>query len=311
METKLVKLRFKSPVHFGAGRLSDSQIACDAATLFSALYIEALRIGVEEELLSATESEDLLLSDVFPFVGDTLYIPKPMVQFNVVSATRPLDKDEGSRARKAAKKLSFIPARELSTYLRGTLDPVATLDQFHVGCAGVQTKVNLLRDETVDAMPYVVGGFSFLPEAGLYFIVRGSFDLAPLLDLLSFSGLGGKRTAGYGRFSYEICEGSAFPPLAEMDSYHPTRSMLLSTSTPTNGELSSRLLDGARYRLVRKGGFEQSAAHGNTPQRKRDLYEFVAGSVFSHTFRGDVFDVNDTDGAHPVYRYARAMWLEV
>lgn len=311
METKLVKLRFTSPVHFGAGRLSDGHITCDAATLFSALYIEALRIGVEKDLLTAARSGNLLLSDSFPFAGDVLYIPKPMVQLDAALSARHLDKDEGSRARKAAKKLDFIPVCELDAYLRGTFDPVEALEQFRIGSAGVQTKVNLLRDESVDAMPYFVGGFSFRPGAGLYFIVQGSFDLASLLDLLSFAGLGGKRTTGYGRFSYEIYGGSTFPLLTGVESHQAAQSMLLSTATPTNNELSDQLLEGARYRLVRKGGFVQSGTYGATPQKKRDLYEFAAGSVFTHTFLGDVFDVNDTDGAHPVYRYARAMWLEV
>jgi CRISPR-associated protein Csm4 len=55
----------------------------------------------------------------------------------------------------------------------------------------------------------------------------------------------------------------------------------------------------------------QSATHSANPQKKRDLFLFAAGSTFSRPFDGTVFDVNATPGAHPVYRYARALWMEV
>ena len=45
-------------------------------------------------------------------------------------------------------------------------------------------------------------------------------------------------------------------------------------------------------------------------QKKKDLYVFRAGSCFVHPFAGDIYDVSD-GGSHPVYRYARAMFLGV
>ena len=53
-----------------------------------------------------------------------------------------------------------------------------------------------------DAKPYHVGGFHYREGAGLYFIAKGGYDIAPLLESLRYSGLGGKRSAGYGRFEY-------------------------------------------------------------------------------------------------------------
>ena len=87
--------------------------------------------------------------------------------------------------------------------------------------------------------------------------------------------------------------------------------MLLSSALPREDELTDALLEGARYHLVRKGGFVQSASHAPTPRKKRSLCLFSSGSVFEGCFEGDVLDVNATLGAHPVYRYARAMWMEV
>ena len=87
--------------------------------------------------------------------------------------------------------------------------------------------------------------------------------------------------------------------------------MLLTSALPREDELTDALLEGAKYHLVRKGGFVQSASHASTPRKKRSMWLFAPGSVFERRFEGDVFDVNATPGAHPVYRYARAMWMEV
>lgn len=308
MNMRMVKLRFLGPVHFGRGRLSDSHLACDAATLFSALYIEALKLGVQDALLEAARTGELLLSDAFPYAGNTLYLPKPMVQINPAVAVSQNPDDENSRARKAAKKLDYIPTDELDAFLNGSFDPIKALAEFHVGVSGVQTKVNLQREDTPEALPYHVGGFLFAPGAGLYFLTEGSFDIAPILDQLAFAGLGGKRTSGYGRFEYEISDYRLATGLIPDSN---GRHMLLATAAPTTGELSDSLLQDARYRLVKRGGFVQSVTHSDTTQKKQELYAFAAGSVFSREFMGDVFDVNATTDAHPVYRYARAMWLEV
>ena len=60
MGERIVKLSFLGPVHFGEGRLSGSGYTFDAATLFSALYLEALRLGCAHELLAAAQCGDLL-----------------------------------------------------------------------------------------------------------------------------------------------------------------------------------------------------------------------------------------------------------
>lgn len=310
MDTTIVKLSFVGPVHFGAGRLTDSAYICDAATLFSAMYIEALHMGMADELLAAARLGDLGLSDAFPYVGDTFYLPKPMVASGTFEQKPPTGAGD-SRERKANKKLGYIPAARYADYMAGKFDAVAELERFKPGVASLQAKVNLERLDGPDAEPYFVGGFSYAPNAGLYFLVRGSFDLAPILEQLIYSGIGGKRSSGYGRFTYTLMPAAQLGCALSDGSAAAGTSVLLSTATPTQDELDDGLLRGARYRLVRKGGFVQSVSHSDTPQKKRDLYLFAAGSTFAKRFDGDVFDVNATPGAHPVYRYARAFWMGV
>lgn len=312
MDGKLVKLRFLGPVHFGQGRLTDGACTCDAATLFSALFIEALQLGQQDALLEAAQMGELALSDGFPFRADTLYLPKPLVEL-AMPRTAP-EQSPDSREKKANKKLDYISAASYGAYLGGSFDALHEYERLAqgggFGSAYVQTKVNLTHADDPNANPYQVGGFRFAPNAGIYFLVRGGYNIESLLDQLQYSGLGGKRTSGYGRFSYVVESAS---PFSNQLAISPAggRHMLLSSAAPREEELTEGLLSGARYKLLRKGGFVQSTSHAITAQKKRDLYVFGPGSVFSRTFEGAVFDVNSAPGAHPVYRYARAMWLEV
>lgn len=305
---KAVKLSFSAPVHFGTGRLSSAAYTCDAATLFSALYLEALNLGMEEDLLAAAQSGELALSDEFPYSGETLYLPKPMVRLE------PADESESrsdSRMKKASKKLKYVSRDKYRSFLSGDFDALEELEHFNsIGSSALRTRVNLTRESKNDAEPYHVGGFSFARDAGMYFLVQGGFDLRPLLDSLQFAGLGGKRSSGYGRFSYEIADGGFLEGLTAGGSNDKVF-VLLSCAVPTREELTDELLAGARYALVRKSGFIQSVTHHASPQKKRDLYLFSSGSVFLRPFYGDIFDVNATPGSHPVYRYARALWAEV
>lgn len=310
MSSKVVKIEFKAPVHFGRTRLSDGAISCDAATLFSALYIEAKKMGIADDLLAAAERGSLLVSNAFPYVGSTYYAPKPIVSRDAMGLDESLASNEDSRARKASKKLEYLPVGELHSYFNGTLDPLKVIDGFRLGVAHLSTKVNLTREHSDYAEPYHVGAYTFYPGSGLYFLVDGDYDIEPVLEQLQYSGLGGKRSAGYGRFEYAILPDNPFDGLVAHSAKQPLY-LLLSTALPTKQELTEGLLDGARYRIVRRGGFVQSVKHSITPQKKRDVYAFAAGSTFARPFQGEILDVNETQGAHSVYRYARAMWAEV
>ena len=313
MSIRTIKLSFLAPVHFGNGRLSDNSINCDAAMLFSALYIEALNDGCSKELYIAATEGNLTISDAFPFIDDVFYLPKPMTPLETIPGGKAVRTNKNdSLVKKAFKKLSFVPASYYNTYFAGDLDPFSILDGLNLGEAAVQTKVNLTNEEK-PAEPYHVGSFSFHENAGLYFLVDGTYEIEPLLKQLQYSGLGGERSSGYGRFFYSI---SDINPLEQVKTSGADPSglhgwVLLASAAPKINETTDTLLDGASYNLVRKSGFVQSQSHSSNPQKKRDFYTFAAGSFFNHKFDGAIYDVNTTPNAHPVYRYARAMWLEV
>lgn len=62
---KIIKLYFESPVHFGEKRLSESKITFSADTLFSALMIEAVGLGKEDEFYQLASNNLVKFSDAF------------------------------------------------------------------------------------------------------------------------------------------------------------------------------------------------------------------------------------------------------
>ena len=79
MDYKIYMLSFTTPVHFGTGVLSESSINFCADTLFSALYIEALKLELADQLYNMVEEGKLLFSDAFPYIGKQYFLPKPML----------------------------------------------------------------------------------------------------------------------------------------------------------------------------------------------------------------------------------------
>ena len=68
--------------------LNETANTFQADQLFSALYIEALKMQMEEEFLDAVRSGRLLFSDAFPYMGQQYFVPKPMVYVEPVEKRR-------------------------------------------------------------------------------------------------------------------------------------------------------------------------------------------------------------------------------
>ena len=300
----LVKLNFTSPVHFGSRRLSDGEMTIKADTLFSALYIEALQLSLDTKLLL----EDLVLTDTFPFDEKTYYLPKPLLMIH----SSKLENTDF----KQFKKLQYIPFDLYEDFIEGkiTSDQAKVLnDQFDIGSYHFTLKVTAVDDamaKDVVAEPFSIGTFSFRKGTGLYFVAKGTSEalkaLETILHSLQYSGLGGKRSTGYGRFSFEVFENDEFLTFLQR---RGSRNILLSTAMAKEEEMHS--LEGDhRFILQKRSGFIQSFTYSDRIMKKRDFYSFCSGSAFEKQFEGGIFDVSN-GGNHPVYRYAKAFWLEV
>lgn len=268
MNSRLFRFDFDR-THFGDHGLESSTISCPADTLYSALCVEALRMGGQQLLGELVACSTLRLTDLLPYVGPDYLVPKPL---------HSVRSDGSSMQKKLAKKIGFLPAAQLGSFLDGTADlKELAARQTKIGVHAVSAKA-AIHNGKKDADPYRVGYFRFELDAGLWLLATGSESELGLLTRLlkGISALGGERTSGFGAFNLTESEApAALTPTVDAASL-----MTLTTSLPTDDELEAALA-GATYRLVKRSGFVASSTYADMPLRKRDIYKFAAGSVFS------------------------------
>ena len=157
MQYSIYKLEFQTGVHFGTGMLNESAYTFQADQLFSALYIEALKMNCEKELFDCVKNGKLLFSDAFPYFGQQYMIPKPMLYVE--------PKVKGiSEQKKKYKKIQFIPVEQLEDFLDGTMDLDDEIFKGY-GTYMQQSMVNVRNNE--ETLPYRVGTFYFSEKYSL------------------------------------------------------------------------------------------------------------------------------------------------
>ncbi len=306
MKYQLYQFVFSSGVHFGNGSLDHTSYSFCADTLFSALCQEALKLGEEilETIVRYVEEGSLLLSDAFPFIEEEYFLPKPILHIDA-------GKDRGdSTVKKAYKKLKYIPVSSFHDYLHGNLLPEETDWLDNLG--DYQMKVSAAVRGEDETMPYRIETFQFQKGNGLY-IICGYVDekrkilLDELLEMLTLNGIGGRRSSGLGKFT---CRAVKMPPLLERWlSVDGSLYMTLSVSLPREDEME-KVLEGGNYLIQKRSGFVASDRYAPEWMRKKDAYVFSAGSCFRTKYKGQLMDVSSS-GAHPVYRYAKPVFLGI
>lgn len=306
MNYTIYRLDFFNGVRFGRGNLDSTEITFHADTLFSALYQEAIKLQMEREFLESAEKGTLVFSDGFPYKGKTYFIPKPMLQVRTDSRESKGD----SREKKMIKNMKFLPQESLPDFKNGKLRKEQMEALKDLGTFSMKVSVGIRGNE--EPQPYRVSAFYFKDGNGLYIILgyqeepqKEMFEV--LLDSLSYTGIGGKKSAGLGRFEY--MEERIPADFEKRLQKKGKENILLSTALPEETELAS-VLDGASYSLLKRSGFVDSERYAQQQMKKQDLYVFAAGSCFSRTFTGRVI-TEKNGGTHPIYRYAKALFLGV
>jgi CRISPR-associated protein Csm4 len=306
MNYVIYRYTFPSGVHFGEHSLVTSGETFLADTLFSALCQEAVKRGEDtlNQLVLLAKEGKIQISDAFPYVGDVYLLPKPVLYIEG-------NNEKGnSILKKKFKKLTYVPESALSDFVCGHFSFESVPDLGANIIHETRAQVNLRGEE--EAVPYRVGICRFREGSGLYILAgfadTGSERLFENLQCaLSFTGIGGERSSGLGRFSVEMADvpKQLVKRLQNAGRVH----MTLSVALPKDEEMEEAL-QGAHFMVLKRSGFVASDHYADTFRRKKDLYVFQAGSCFEKTFGGDVYDVS-SGGAHPVYRYAKPMMLGV
>ena len=308
MKYILYKMKFNTSVHIGQKSLSDSSYSVCSDTFFSALCSEAARRGQEylDELVDKARESHIKISDMFPYIEEKYMLPKPYI-----TVDRKQESDS-SVIRKAYKALKFVPMDDFDDYLKGDFDVQSAVSMSKLGVPSLKISASVRNGEG-ETKPYEVGVFTFNPDCGLYFILGFEDEtsenlVSMLMEQLSLSGIGGKRSSGYGRFSYEKKDPT--PWLIDKLEETGTTLMTLNTSIPQDQEIES-VLGGSHYSLIKRCGFVASGSYADSWQRKKDIIMFKAGSCFNNTYLGDVYDVSTNAGRHPVYRYGKPFFMRV
>lgn len=306
MEYQSYKLKFEGAVHFGSRSLENGGYTFCADTLFSALCQEALKMGADtlQEFYSYAKNGMLLFSDAFPYIGNHYYLPKPVMHIQS-------EQKGDSVIKKAFKKLKYLPIDAMDDYLSGQYDVLHAPDLSRLGESAMNVLAAVRGEE--ETRPYRIQTYYYYEGNGLYLIIgyqnQKILNLAEeLLEGLSFCGIGGKKASGMGRFTFKhaALSSSFYAKLGVQGKRH----MSLSVSLPRDEELEDALHD-AQYIVCRRSGFVNSEHYANEQMRKRDLYVLQAGSCFCVPYEGDIYDVSGAGGRHPVYRYAKPIFMEV
>ena len=308
MKYSFYKLKFLMGVHIGAGALARGKYTLYADTVFSALCKEALKFGKDkfDKLVEACRRNQIKFTDGLPFIEDRYYVPKPMLELDIST-------ESDRMVKKAAKKLEYIPIEKMDDYLSGRLDVKEENEYFfnNIGRHNLVGKAKINIGE--DANPYVVDTFVYGEKSGLYVCVgvdNGELEdfVKEIFTSLSYSGVGGKISAGYGKFELEIVPATeTFVKRLESTTYK--KYMSLSISLPNDDELEDVLLT-ADYLIIKRSGFVSSETYSETLRKKKDKYCMAAGFVFEKKFEGSILDVSN-GGTHPVYRYAKPFIMGV
>lgn len=315
------RLNFDAPVHFGqsetGGKLEKTGFEFSADSLFSAICTELAQQGEQdllEEIVDLAKNGDLLLSDLFPCMnkdGDEIYyLPRPFL-FRSNESIEKLDMDRAkaiSAQRKIAKKQQYIRVSEYGDFLKamakGEFYSVKTpLQDF--GENYLMARVNCRQSEP---LPYYVGQYTFADNAGLYGIVKIPEEFQEkfitILSALGLTGIGGKRSSGYGRFTSELFElDEKFEDtkalIKMLENSRATTQMNISILKPAADELKS--VKEGQYQLKKRSGFTENI--------KRDsVYMLASGSCFNKRLNGEVLDIS-RDYGHPIWRYGKGLFV--
>lgn len=320
----LYKLKFPNGIHVGANsslELTSTTVSSDV--FYSAFYAEYIRIFGENdrELFQLTENDEFKVSDLLPFkekkTETFFYVPKPFV--NDIERKQNNDENEQVVDRKKVKKLSYIPANRLNEYFEflktGKNFPEID-DDFGEKELHTKNKVSRIGEDTE---LYNVEVFRFNKDSGLYFIVqlpeKWQEKFENVLESLSLTGIGGKKSAGYGQFIRELKtenykEDAIFLHTNLKKISTSGKYLLLSSYLPQKDEIEKIKNKENGYQLIKRSGFVNSPKYSENPQKRKQVYMISSGAVLNFKPAGRLADLK-LHGNHSIYRMGKPIVIGV
>lgn len=325
----LYKLKFPNGLHIGANNsLESTSISVHSDTFYSALYSEYIKLYGDNKLFEITKNGNFLISDLFPFKEKksetNFYLPKPFVNIGR-KKVNDLEKDEKTVDRKKVKRLNFIPASKLKEYFsfleNGENFPEID-DDFGEKQLYTKNKISRLGEDTE---LYNVEVFKFNENSGLYFIVQlldeWKEKFENVLESLAFTGIGGKKTAGYGQFEildpFELTGNEDDYSEGEDDIFinnslykEEKNYIILSSYAPIENEITKLKDSDNCYQLIKRSGFVNNVSYSDEPQKRKQVYMISSGAVLDFKPSGRILDLN-LCGNHSIYRMGKPIIMGV
>ena len=329
MNYYLYPLRFLTPVHFGdtseGGSLETISLTLGSDALFGACCHEISHdTGLLQSFIDSVKEQHIVLSSLFPYCIDNgeyqLYVPSPIMQID--SKELPITTFEKTKRiateQKKIKKIDYIRALQLQNFSQYIEADTSQKHMPSFGAKQTSAQVNMRGEKS---LPYYVGNYQFMSHTGLYLIA--GFNSATsrelfegILEVLGLSGIGGKRSGGYGKF--ELADApieleakgmyTDISALYELIHNKKGNMMCISACVPTSDEVA--ILKQGSYKLQKRGGFVGSA--GSMTQVKRNSYYVVKeGSVCPKALVGQMLTITGASLPHPVYRNGMGLWIGV
>lgn len=349
MKYLLYKLKFVTPVHFGdtssGGGLEKVKIGCGADTLFSALCNEIAALegnDAVEEFLKAAKDDKIVFSDLYPYCDinneTQLLVPKPVL--TIVGSEKTVDslenvKKEREKSKKF-KKMKYIRISEMQNYLEAIQEGKTFESEVEKNWVVNQVERVNMRGE--EPLPYLVGAVSYLSQekvgakaidTGLYFVLGVEDDYSSeaidkftsLLEMLGYSGIGGKRSSGYGKFEINEDPFEMQDP-KDLEGYAPDKDYLalnkgiidekssvqMSISTFLPGKDEIKAVGKGEYKIIEKSGFINDI-ETNTVVKRSSVYMIEAGACFKNRIKGEIAEFKVDNLSHSVYRYGKPLFM--
>lgn len=318
MEKKIYYLKFTTPFRFGtdkgSGGLANTSMVCHADTLFSAVAIEWLHHYGQKGLdllIDEVKKDQFFLSDLMPYKENDLYLPRPLLINQ--------RKEQNPDKIKAEKKLEYLSVNCYETYIQECLrkcdSPLPEVTMFVMN----DHRVRVSKTSSEKAEPYFVAGKTFLRDAGFYLMTEMDEatypDFDDVLESLGETGIGGKRSSGFGKFEVIKClfvDGDHFTEsesaLKKLWLQDGDLFINLSALLPEATEID--VVKNGTYALIQRKGFVYSDDYANETVKRKQVTMINRGSSFEEKIKGRLVDLS-SNGRHPVYRYGKGLYIGV
>lgn len=341
----LVELKLDHAVHFGSSvagfGVEEVDETCHSDTLFSGIINQ---LAAVEHLIPNFNLKKFLeefdspsppfrISSFGIVKGTDYFLPKPLIEPTIFATEQSL-----SEYKKDFKKLKWIHLEDFHKWQNKLLSG-DDVEKYFESYSNVPppkapaflktlTKTQHRQDRETDASQiYHVGQLFYGDEVYPFFFVEFNSELLSwdwfkeVLQLLGISGLGGRRSSGYGKFTLRydpilIGDDETTWPKEVRDTTKHGKAIKL-WSKVLNHESEGRYLfsllkpkvinenDYLAYQLlIRKGWFFSNSSFYQ--MKRKTVYMFSEGSILSKPVEGELLNISPDElpnEHHEIYRY--------